>query len=403
MKTFKYRALTQAGELVTGSINASSATEVGKRVEYLGLLLVDQVTEQSRPRWDLKSAFTPQPRPEDVTVFTQDLALLLRAGARLNDALALLSAEADTGRLKPVVAKIHAAVLSGETFSDALAEHSSLFPELFVALVRVGEMSGSLDRILEAIANERRQIENLRRKLGDALRYPAFLVIAAATVLIFFLTYVLPQFEVLLRDFTAKLDTTVLVFLSISRLLREHTDALLVVLVLALLGTWFVSRQRTSRTILIRAVSRMPVIRTNIAHYRTALLCRNLGVLLSNAVPVSATLRILVSTMSALGNGAAWKQAADRVRHGGKISDALSETGELPMMAIRMIRIGEETGQLAMLAGRVADYYEAKLERSLTRMVGIAGPAAIVFISAIVGGLIISVMTSLLSVYQVVG
>ena len=100
---------------------------------------------------------------------------------------------------------------------------------------------------------------------------------------------------------------------------------------------------------------------------------------------------------------AIWLRMVERVRHGGKLSDALTDTATLPTMAVRMLRLGEETGQLPMLASRVAEFYEAKLQRSLDRIVGIAGPAAIVAISIIVGGLIVSVMTSLLSVSQIVG
>jgi general secretion pathway protein F len=107
--------------------------------------------------------------------------------------------------------------------------------------------------------------------------------------------------------------------------------------------------------------------------------------------------------MATTGDTTIWSGAAERVRHGGKLSDALGDTAALPAMAVRMLRLGEETGQLPMLAGRVAEFYEAKLQRSLDRVVGVAGPLAIVTISIVVGGLIVSVMTSLLSVSQIVG
>ncbi len=140
-----------------------------------------------------------------------------------------------------------------------------------------------------------------------------------------------------------------------------------------------------------------------LTYHRTALFCRNLGVLLGSAVPLTTTLRILVDMMATTSDPQIWTRMVERVRHGGKLSDALADTAALPVMAVRMLRLGEETGQLPMLAGRVAEFYEAKLQRSLDRVVGIAGPAAIIFISVVVGGLIVSVMTSLLSVSQVVG
>jgi general secretion pathway protein F len=107
--------------------------------------------------------------------------------------------------------------------------------------------------------------------------------------------------------------------------------------------------------------------------------------------------------MTTTGDATAWRKTLERVRHGGKLSDALAETAAVPPMAVRMLRLGEETGQLPMLSVRVAEFYEAKLQRSLDRVVGIVGPASIIAISAVVGGLIVSIMTALLSVSQVIG
>src|SRR4029077_6630124 len=133
------------------------------------------------------------------------------------------------------------------------------------------------------------------------------------------------------------------------------------------------------------------------------LFCRNLAVLLGAGVPLTAALRILADMMASTGRAAVWTSIVDKVRQGGKLSEALADKATLPAMATRMLRLGEETGQLPTLAGRVAEFYEAKLQRSLDRFVGIAGPAAIILISTVVGGLIVSVMTALLSVTQLVG
>jgi general secretion pathway protein F len=126
------------------------------------------------------------------------------------------------------------------------------------------------------------------------------------------------------------------------------------------------------------------------------------GALLSSGVTLTASLRILADIMATTGGVAQWSDLVDRVRRGGKLSDALTATKALPPMAVRTLRLGEDSGQLPMLAGRVADFYESKLQRSLDRIMGIVGPVAIIFISAIVGGLIVSVMTALLSVNQVI-
>ena len=404
MPNFRYRAMTQNGEVVNGSLSAPTASEVARRIEYLGLVPIETVAEDGV---EAVSRFTValfnQPRPPDVTIFTRDLALLLKAGARLDDALELLANDGDIGRLRPIVTKIRAGVLAGESFAEAIARHPALFPPIYVALVQVGESSGKLNHILELIANERTRAEGLRRKVTDALQYPAFILFAASGVLSFFILFVLPQFSSVLHDFGAKSDSMINTFLDFSEFLRGNATELAVAGAAAVVGCWFVLRRKGVRAAIITEVARVPGISSVFGSYRAALFCRNLGILLGSDVTLTATLRILVDIMAVTGRVAPWMATADRVRHGGKLSEALATTAILPPMAIRMLRIGEETGQLPTLSARVADFYEAKLQRSLDKVVGIVGPLAIISISLVVGGLIVSVMTALLSISQVVG
>ncbi|WP_184259424.1 type II secretion system F family protein [Rhodopseudomonas rhenobacensis] len=403
MPSFRYRALNDSGELVSGAIVAATQRDVVARVEQLGLVLVDNVAvDEAKSSWSLRDLFN-RPKPADVTLFTRDLALLLRAGARINDGLDLLVSDRSIGRMKTVVLDIRARVLSGESFADALARYPDLFAPMYVALVRVGEASGSLDSVLEVLAGERERSELLRRKLSDAIRYPIFILVAAGGVLTFFMFFVLPQFASVLQDFNAKTDPIITFFLSISTFLRASTDTVLLVASAALLSAWLLLRQKSVRRAITRVASRPPIVRQLIGYYQTAIFCRNLGVLLSSGVNLTVTLRILVDMMASTGDSSSWKVAAERVRHGAKLSDALSESLALPPMAARMLRLGDETGQLPLLAGRVAEFYEEKLQRSLDRAVGIAGPAAVIAISVVVGGLIVSIMTALMSVSQIVG
>ena len=404
MPNFRYRALTQTGELVNGSLSAPTAAEVARRIEYLGLVPVETVVDDGAAAVSRATvALFNQPRAADVTLFTRDLALLLKAGARLDDSLELLATDTDIGRLQSVVTKIRAGILAGESFAEAIGKHPTLFPPIYVALVQVGETSGKLTHILELIAIERARAEALRRKLSDALQYPAFVLLAAGCVLTFFILFVLPQFSSVLRDFGAKSDSAINTFLDFSDFLRGNATQILLAVVALIVGAWLLLRRKGVRTAIISEISRLPGISTIFNFYRAALFCRNLGILLSSDVTLTATLRILVDIMSVTGRVAPWTATADRVRHGGKLSDALAAAALLPPMAIRMLRIGEETGQMPTLSARIAEFYEAKLQRSLDRVVGIIGPVAIISISVVVGGLIVSVMTALLSITQVVG
>jgi general secretion pathway protein F len=402
MPTFRYRALSQVGDVVSGSIAAPSAEEVGRRIEYLGLIPIDQVTQESEARVKRANEFAifSRPRPEDVTIFTGDLALLLRTGARINEALELLAADSDLGRMRATTAKVAAAILSGESFADAIGAHPNVFPPIYVALARVGEASGNLAPILEAVCGERQRAEALRRRLSETLRYPAFLLFGAGGVLLFFLLVVLPQFSNVFKDFNAKLDPVLVTFLGISDFLRNNMDAVAGVVVGTLSVVFLLSRRPAVRATAMEAVGRLPLVSPVLGYRRTALFCRNLGLLLASGVTLPASLRVLADMMAAPGEASVWSQLVDKVRQGGKLSDALAQTRALPAMAVRTLRLGEESGQLPMLAGRIADFYDAKLQRSLDRLVGIVGPASIIVISLIVGGLIVSVMTALLSVNQ---
>jgi general secretion pathway protein F len=400
---FRYRALTQTGEIVHGRLSAPNATEVAARIEYLRLLPIEMVEEKRAASASAGLGGFGQPGRTEVTTFTRDLALLLKAGARLDDALELLAGDADVGRLRPVVGKLRAAVLSGESLAEAVGAHPTLFPPMYVALVRVGEISGTLDQVLELLGQERMRSEAVRRKLTDAMQYPLFVLIAATGVMLFFIVFVLPQFSSVLQDFGNKSDSALGFFIRLSDFMRANGTALFLAGASLVAASWLVLRRPDARAAIIGRVASVPGISGIFQFYRTSLFCRNLGVLLDSGVSLTATLRILVDIMAVTGHVEAWTLAADRVRHGGKLSEALSASSSMPPMAVRMLRLGEETGQLPALSGRIAEFYEAKLQRSLDRIVGIVGPLAIISISAVVGGLIVSVMTALLSVTQLVG
>ena len=225
---------------------------------------------------------------------------------------------------------------------------------------------------------------------------------AAALVLSFFIGFVLPQFGGVLRDFGAKVDPIVSTLLGVSDVVRANALLLGLGAAAVVLALWLTLRQPAARRAIADAAVRLPVLREFTASYRAALFCRTLGVLLGGGIALSTALRMLAETMAAAGSSALWTRIAERVRQGGKLADAIAEMKGLPPVAIRMIRLGEETGQLAPLAVKTAELFETKLERGLDKFVSIIGPAAILTISVVVGGLIVSIMTSLLSITQLV-
>jgi general secretion pathway protein F len=215
--------------------------------------------------------------------------------------------------------------------------------------------------------------------------------------------FVLPQFGSVLHDFGAKIDPIAGAFLALSEFMNAQKELIGAAAIILLATALLLARHGKFRAAVITQAVRWPVIRTVATLHQTAIFCRNLEVLLSAGVSLTTSLRIIANMMAALGDDAVWTRVVERVRQGGKLSEALEESGSLPATAVRTLRLGEETGQLPVVAGRVAEFYETRLQRSLDSLVGTVGPLAIIMISTVVGGLIVSVMTALLSVTQSVG
>jgi len=324
---------------VHGTLSAPTAAEVAHRIEYLQLLPIETIEETRKvvaSRGDF--GLFNRPSAAEVTTFTRDLALLLKAGARLDDALELLAGDTDVGRLRPVVGKLRAALLSGESLAGAVADHPALFPAMYIALVRVGEMSGTLDQVLEMLGTERARAELMRRKLTDAMQYPAFVLVASVGVMLFFILFVLPQFSSVLADFGAKSDSALSVLIKLSDFLRANATTMLLACAGAVAGIWWLLRRPGTGAAVVSVVSQVPGIAGIFRFYRTTLFCRNLGVLLGSGVNLTATLRILVDIMAVTGSVTTWTAAADRVRQVYRITHAPQSPEVVP---IGMNRLGQ--------------------------------------------------------------
>jgi len=269
---FRYRALTQNGEIVNGTISAPNSSEVARRIEYLRLLPIETIEDKRSVSGFGAYGLFGRPSSAEITTFTRDLALLLKAGARLDDALELLAGDADVGRLRPVVGKLRAALLTGESLADAIGSHPALFPPMYAALVRVGEVSGTLDQVLEMLGAERARSEQMRRKLTDAMQYPAFVLLASGGVMLFFILFVLPQFSSVLQDFgTKSSDTTLSTFIKLSEFLRANATAALLTAAATIAGGWWLLRRPGTQAAIVSGLSRLPGIGGIFQFYRSSL------------------------------------------------------------------------------------------------------------------------------------
>lgn len=399
MPTFSYKALDSAGHFVTGEVEAADPRDVSRRLEKLGFVPLDTAAGKRAVGEQTFFSFRRSVGRREVTVFLRELSLVLRAGLTLDDSLLLLAGEEGPG-IAAIARDLRAAISGGLSFGDALQRHPRLFGPDLIAMVRVAEASGSLEGVLESVGEERVRTERLLDKVSSSLRYPAVLLVVALSVLTFFLVAVVPQFATVLRDFGQAPSGLVGIVLTTSDFFVSNGDVLAGSLAVFLTGVFFALRRPRVRGLVLRFFGRMPGLRHILELRRTVLFCSSLGTLLANGVTLTAALRVLVDLPGAAAEGL--DRVVEGVRRGGRLVDTLAKFDYLPPLALKMLRVGEESGELAVVTRRTAEFYEVKLTDRLDRLAGIVGPTAIIVIATIIGGLIVSILSALLSVNQLV-
>jgi len=406
MKRYSYKALSPSGEIMAGVTEAQSEADLKKQIEARGMMAVEMTLDSAAHatraiNW--RALFTGRPTDKHVTEFLQQLAALLSASIRLDHALDLLSHRDFAGPMAEPVRDIRRAILSGEPLSSALQRHRDLFPDSMRALIALAEQSGTLPEMMNAIATERERTEKLKQKAMDALTYPAFLLIAVTGVLTFFITFVLPQFRSIIADLGQKADPILLTLLDLSAFLETHRIATLSAFSTFGLILFFVFRNPLRRQAIVAFILKAPGLRMIDRDYRTARFCRNFGHLVERGISLADAIDLTGKAVAPAASLQRFQQARDEIRQGRRVFDALERTQALSPIALRMLRIGEETGRIPLIALKAADLFESRVERQMEKAVGLIGPIAIIIVSLIVGGLIVSVMTALMSVNQMVG
>lgn len=396
MTRFQYRAMTLDGRETSGEAEAASALGLADALSPRGLMLIEAKPLEHKTDW--RGWFASPARPAEVTTFLSELALMLQSGQTIDEALSLLG-DGMTGAMGRIVRDMRAELLKGTSFVEALAHHGETFPAEVLALARVAESTGRLDRAIEAAVQQRVRTHALTEKLTGALRYPAFLFLAAIGVLVFFLLYVIPQFADVIRESGGKAGGAITGVLAASDLLRNNLDVagggLAVILGLAM---WASRSKAFGRAVMARVLS-LPLIRQAAELRRSALFCMTLGTLLSQGVPMPEALKVLEAV---IGGAAAetLSRIGDAIRRGGGLGDALEAHPFLPKIARRMLKIGEESGELAIVATRCGTLYEKKLEQRLDAIAALVGPIAVIGISSLIGGLMAIIMSALVSINQ---
>ncbi len=397
MPHFRYRAVTPAGDLVVGEVEAPSREEVIRRIEYLGHLTIEVAATGMLSRSRAPSGKTPRPR--EVTIFLRQLALLVGAGLTLEVALQTLGEDAGKA-LAWFAGAIRSAIAAGDSFADALERHPTIIEPTHIAMVRAGEASGKLDVVLRAIVEDRARRQLLAERISAAIRYPLFLIGSALVVLMFFLIYVVPQFEPVFKDLGGRLNAGAAFVVAASTWLHGNFDLFVGTSIALILGIWLLLSRPWAKGMAVAFFTSVPGIAGLSGDRRTARIVGTLGLLIENGVALPTALKILRNIVVEPWYAAAAERVYEQVRNGRRFADALAETELLPPLAVRMLRVGDEMGDLALIARHAAEFYEHKFSIGLDRLMGAIGPVAIIVVSVVVGALIVSIMTGLLSITE---
>lgn len=398
MPSFRYRALDKGGEVVSGEIDAGSSAAVIERLQALGYLPIEAREVSAGGARLIPGLTIGQPGREEITGLTEDIAMLVRGGVALADALAILAQGAARPALARLVRDLNRRIVEGRSFAEALAAHPDLFPQTYVKTVEVAEATGTLEETLDNIARERRRAEALRARVRRALAYPVFLLAAALGVLSFVLFFVIPGFEQTLRDFGAALSPSTEFIFALSHVGRAYGDLILAALALLLVAALFAARSRAAAAVVIRLARRVPGLGAAIRLNQTVRLCGALGHLLGNGVDITTSLRLVRDLMPDRRDADKVERLIAGVRRGERLTRALDGLDLVPPTVVQMLRVGEESGELAAMAARVAGFHEAKLDAALARLTAFIGPAIMIAVSLLVAWVIIAVLTALLSV-----
>lgn len=406
MARFHYKAINQAGKTIEGDLEGRNQDAVLARLQELGHipLEIEEVSLNSRRNSSTSTAsgkhwFASKTiSSKDISILTQELATLLNAGLPLDRALSILIELSETQKVRDLLSQIQNDVRGGLSFGAALEKHPQAFSRFYINMIKAGELGGALEAVMERLADFMERARALREQVLSALIYPIILLVVSGLSIILLLTFVVPQFASLFADAGKALPIPTQIVMAAGNLLSHYGW----ILVLAVIGlVWLLRRQWANPVSRLRWDSRLlrwPLVGELIAKVEMARFSRTLGTLLSNGVALLTALSIIKETLSnqVLVNGI--QELTDSLKEGHRLAEPLLKNENFPRLAVHMIRVGEETGQLETMLMKIADIYDREVGMTVQRLLALLEPLMIVGLGLTIAGIIMSILVAIMSV-----
>ncbi len=422
MPRYAYVALDARGQESTGLVDASSTNEAIGQLRQAGYFPTNVFEEGKGGGPTVKAAkqrakavraaapATPGKgivlferktiKPRVLMIFTRQLATLIDAGLPLLRALTVLAKQERDKVLQKTISNLSDAVQSGSTFSEGLAQHPKIFNDLYVNMVRAGELGGVLELVLSRLAEFQEKAQKIKNKVVAAMVYPIIVMFLAVAIMGFLLVFIVPRFEAIFQDMLGDkpLPAITLFVIGASNAVKNNWPMIIGAVVVAFIGVKLLGRTPAGRMGIDRVKLRTPLFGDLLRKTAISRFSRTLGTLVTSGVPILQALNITRETAGNTVIAGAITQVHDSVKEGESIVQPLEASGAFPPMVISMIDVGEETGQLPEMLLKIAEVYDDEVDNSVAGLTSMLEPIMIVFLAVVVGTIVIALFMPLISI-----
>jgi len=393
MPVFAYRSTTMEGAVMEGVIEATDEKTALEKIKNTGMIPLEIKVPEER---DFFTALRSRTTRQDLTAFTAELSTLLGAGLPLDRSLNILADISEHRGMREMILALLASIREGSSFSDALQRHPRIFPRIYVNMVRAGEAGGVLDAVLEKLNDFLESSKELKDHVTSAMIYPLILVIMGGISIIILLTFVLPKFSAIFNELGSSLPLPTQILLAFSEALQSYGWLFLALLI----AGWPAFKSYTASAGGRRRWDglKLGLMKDLIMKLETARFCRTLGTLMASGVPL---IQALNNSREVIGNtviASSIETVSKGAKEGKGISGPLSQSRLFPPLALAMIKVGEETGQLEQMLIRIAVIYEKIMKQAVKRFMAILEPVMIMLMGLVIGFIVISMLLAVFSI-----
>ena len=403
MPTYKYLAKEKTGKTLKGVFEAASKEEAVEMLRKKDVVIVSLEEAKKGASSISGFKFNKGIKLDELVIFSRQLATMVDAGIPIVNALDILGEQIENVSFKQVISKIRDDVETGSSLSEAFAKHANIFSDLFINMVRAGESSGMLDEILDRVAMYLEKTSSLQKKIKSALVYPVAVVIMALGITAFLMLNVIPVFKDIYEGFGATLPTPTAVLLAISDFMRHYFYVAIVFAVAAGFAILRYIKTDKGGLALDRLKLNMPIFGVLAKKIAVGKFTRTLSTLIRSGVPILDSLDIVGKTAGNRVIEIAVESVRQNVKEGEAISEPLAKSGVFPPMVVRMVSVGEQTGELEKMLTKIADFYDDQVDAAVTGLTSLIEPLIIAFLGIVVGGIVICMFLPILKITSVVG